>query len=197
LIAGELHYGERADTLADLQPAAPMSPQALFDYLYFHVIPSPRTVFEGVYRLPPGHYAWFEDGKLTVAPYWVPRFTEPRGGDFATLAQQFRSLVQRAVASQLDGSKPACFLSGGTDSSTLAGMIGLAAGRAAATYSIGFEASGYDEMAFARVASKHFGTEHHEYYVTPADLVQGIPQVAAHYDQPFGNSSAVPAYYCA
>ena len=176
---------------------APLSPQALFDYLYFHVIPSPRTVFQGVQRLPPGHYAWFEGGQLTVAPYWVPRFTEPTAGNFDQLAQQFRSLVQQAVATQLDGSKPACFLSGGTDSSTVAGMIGLAAERPAATYSIGFEAEGYDEMAFARIAAQRFGTEHHEYYVTPGDLVEGIPEVARHYDQPFGNSSALPAYYCA
>ena len=101
------------------------------------------------------------------------------------------------MAAQLDGSKPACFLSGGTDSSTVAGMIGEVAGRPAATYSIGFEAEGYDEMQFARIAAKRFGTEHHEYYVTPDDLVRSIPEVAAHYDQPFGNSSALPAYYCA
>ena len=94
-------------------------------------------------------------------------------------------------------SKPACFLSGGTDSSTVAGMISLASGRQAATYSIGFDAQGYDEMEFARLAAKHFKTEHHEYYVTPADLVRSIPAMAAHYDQPFGNSSALPAYYCA
>ena len=76
-------------------------------------------------------------------------------------------------------------------------MIGEVAGRPAATYSIGFEAEGYDEMQFARIAAKRFGTEHHEYYVTPDDLVRSIPAVAAHYDQPFGNSSALPAYYCA
>jgi asparagine synthase (glutamine-hydrolysing) len=92
---------------------------------------------------------------------------------------------------------PSCFLSGGTDSSTVAGMVGRVAGRPAHTYSIGFQAEGYDEMAFARIAAKHFKTEHHEYYVTPDDLVRSIPMVARHYDQPFGNSSALPAYYCA
>ncbi len=75
-------------------------------------------------------------------------------------------------------------------------MIQQVAGRGA-TYSIGFEAEGYDEMRFARIAAQRFGTEHHEYYVTPDDLVKSIPAVAAHYDQPFGNSSVLPAYYCA
>ncbi len=197
LVSGRLHYAERADDLAALEPAAPIDPQALFDYLYFHVIPSPRTVFQGVHRLPPGHCAVFEQGRVHVAPYWVPQFEEPATGRFGELAAQFRERVQAAVAAQLDGSKPACFLSGGTDSSTVAGMIGRVAGRPAATYSIGFQAEGYDEMQFARLAATHFGCEHHEYYVTADDLVRSIPAVAAHYDQPFGNSSALPAYYCA
>ena len=197
VIDGRVHWSQRADELAALAPAAELDAQSLFDYLYFHVVPAPRTVYQGVHRLPPGHALWFEPGRMEVAPYWVPRFSEPRSGDFTALAAEFRDLVQAAVARQLDGSKPACFLSGGTDSSTVAGMIGQAAGRAAATYSIGFEAEGYDEMAFARIAAKRFGTEHHEYYVTPDDLVDAIPAMAAHCDQPFGNSSVLPAYYCA
>jgi asparagine synthase (glutamine-hydrolysing) len=76
-------------------------------------------------------------------------------------------------------------------------MIGEVSGQQAATYSIGFDAEGYDEMEFARLAARHFKTEHHEYYVTPDDLVRSIADVAGHYDQPFGNSSALPAYYCA
>ena len=197
VIAGSLHFSERADELAALAPVAEIDPQAIFDYVYFHVVPSPRTVFKGVFRLPPGHCAWFEQGQLTVAPYWTAEFEDPSSGEFEPLAREFRDLLRGAVKSQLDGGRPACFLSGGTDSSTVAGMIGQACGQPAATYSIGFEAEGYDEMLYARIASRHFRTEHHEYYVTPDDLVRSIPAVAAHYDQPFGNSSALPAYYCA
>ena len=193
---GELQFAERADALAG--SGHEIDPQALFDYLYFHAIPSPRTVFKGVLRLPPGHCAVFDRGQLTVAPYWAPTFrppgTEP---SFDALKTEFRDLLKTTVRSALDGGKPGCFLSGGTDSSTVAGMVGLASGQPAATYSIGFEAEGYDEMAFARLAAKHFGAAHHEYYVTPDDLVKSIGHVAQHYDQPFGNSSAVPAYYCA
>jgi asparagine synthase (glutamine-hydrolysing) len=197
IIDGRLHVSTRADELAALPPRAEIDPQAIFDYLYFHVIPSPRTIFRDVYRLPAAHYATFDRGRLAVAPYWTPQFREPARPDFATLAEEFRSLLRNAVATQLDRGKPGCFLSGGTDSSTVAGMIGQVAGRPAATYSIGFSAEGYDEMEYARIAARRFGTEHHEYYVTPDDLVSSIPVVAAHYDQPFGNSSALPAYYCA
>jgi asparagine synthase (glutamine-hydrolysing) len=70
-------------------------------------------------------------------------------------------------------------------------------GKAPRTYSIGFDSPGYDEMSYARIAARHFGTRHHEYYVTPDDVVAAIPLIAAVHDQPFGNASAVPTYYCA
>lgn len=197
IIDGKLHFAERADALARLEPRADIDPQAIFDYLYFHVIPSPRTIYKDVYRVPAGHAVLYDGHSLQTRPHWRPRFEVPAHADFGDLAGRFRTLIQDAVAGQLGSGKPACFLSGGTDSSTVAGMIGRAAGQPAATYSIGFQADGYDEMAYARLAAKHFGTEHHEYYVTPDDLVRSISTVARHYDQPFGNSSALPAYYCA
>ena len=193
--AGVLRFAARADELAD--SATEIDPQAIFDYLYFHAIPSPRTIYKGIFRLPPGHYALFENGQLTVAPYWTPKFEEQRSPSFDALKDEFRQLLKQAVTTQLDGSKPACFLSGGTDSSTVAGMMAQATGGSAASYSIGFDAQGYDEMEYARLAAKHFKTEHHEYYVTPDDLVRSVPAMAAHFDQPFGNSSALPSYYCA
>jgi asparagine synthase (glutamine-hydrolysing) len=194
VVGNELTVASRADQLADADQE--IDPQAIYDYLYFHTIPSPRTIFKGIFRLPPAHYAVFEDGKLTVAPYWQPRFSDGSGASFSTLREEFHHLLRQAVRRQLDGSKPACFLSGGTDSSTVAGLIGELSGHPAATYSIGFEAAGYDEMAYARLAASRFQTDHHEYYVTPDDLVGNIARVAAHYDQPFGNSSALPTYLC-
>jgi len=195
VVDAELRFAARADELADAD--AEIDPQAIFDYLYFHAIPSPRTIFKGVYRLPPGHYAVWANGQLEVAPYWLPTFAEKKDASFDALKTEFKTLLVDSVRHQLDGSKPACFLSGGTDSSTIAGMIGQANTAPASSYSIGFEAEGYDEMEFARIAARHFKTKHHEYYVTPADLVRSIPAVAAHFDQPFGNSSALPSYYCA
>ena len=189
-----LHFADRADDLAD--ESVPLDAQALFDYLYCHTIPAPRTVFEDIFRLPAGHFALYSDGRLTVAPYWTPEFTEPDRPDFSTLRSEFRSLLREAVSAALDDGKAACFLSGGTDSSTVAGMIREVGGEPAASYSIGFEADGFDEMAYARIASRHFGTHHHEYYITPADLVASIPEVARSYDQPFGNSSVLPTFYC-
>ena len=195
VVDGQLRFAPRADDLADA--STEIDPQAIFDYLYFHVIPSPRTIYKGIYRLPPGHTASMHNGQVKVVPYWVPTFEEERNPSFDTLKAEFRQLLRDSVEAQLDGTKPACFLSGGTDSSTVAGMLALVSGKTPASYSIGFDAQGYDEMEYARLAARHFKTEHHEYYVTPDDLVRSIADVAASYDQPFGNSSALPSYYCA
>lgn len=195
VVDGQLLFSSRADDLAN--EASEIDPQAIFDYLYFHVIPSPRTIYKGVFRLPPGHYALFENGQLTVAPYWTPTFEPSNNPNFEALKDEFTQVLTEAVAAQLDDSQPACFLSGGTDSSTVAGMAALVSGRTTAAYSIGFDAPGYDEMSYARLAAQHFKLQHHIYYITPDDLVRSIPGVAAHFEQPFGNSSVLPAYYCA
>jgi len=195
---GRLHYATRADVLARRLGITEIDTQAIYDYLFHHCIPSPRTIYAGIQRLPAAHYALFENGRLTVAPYWTARFDEQASPSFDALREEFRGILRTAVKERLspDG-KTACFLSGGTDSSTVCGLLREATGQAPAGYSIGFEAEGYDEMEYARIAAKAYGADHHEYYVTPADLVKAIPDVAAHYDQPFGNSSAVPAFYCA
>jgi asparagine synthase (glutamine-hydrolysing) len=190
---GRIACAPRADALG----AEQLDAQAIFDYLYFHVIPSPRTIFSGVYRLPPAHCALFAQGRLSLAPYWEPRFDELGNPSLTALRDEFRQLIREAVSSRLAAGPAGCYLSGGTDSSTVAGMVTQITGQPADTYSIGFDVAGYDEMEYARIAARHFGTRHHEYYVTPDDLVEGMPKVAASYDQPFGNSSAVPAYYCA
>jgi asparagine synthase (glutamine-hydrolysing) len=201
---GTLHHARRADDLArhlqggvaDL--ASSIDPQALFDYLFHHVIPSPRTVFKGVLRLPPAHSLWCHAGQAQLHRHWQPLFAPASAAPFEPLRDRFRSLLRESVSERIPaGAQPVCFLSGGTDSSTIAGMAREVSGRPPASYSIGFDAAGYDEMAYARIAAKAFGCEHHEYYISADDLVRGIPNVAAHFDQPFGNSSAVPAFYCA
>lgn len=191
----DLRVAARADQLAARETV--LEPQALFDYLYFHVIPAPQTVYRGVARLPAGHCAIFEHGDLTVVPWWMPEFDEHQRGSLADQRDEFRGVLRAAVDAQVGRGRVGCFLSGGTDSSTVAGMLGLATGERPSTFSIGFDADGYDEMAYARLAARHFQADHHEYYVTPEDLVRSIPQIAASFDQPFGNSSVVPAYYCA
>lgn len=195
-----LEFGANATQLAT--PSAELDAQAVFDYLFFHCIPSPRTIYRGVQRVPAAHAVTMEGGQVTLLPYWAPSFGtsathRSARPTFDALRDQFRALLREAVRRHLGAGQPACFLSGGTDSSTIAGVIREVTGQAPLTYSIGFDAEGYDEMAYARIAARHFDCVHHEYYITPDDLVSSIPKVAASFDQPFGNSSVLPSYYCA
>jgi asparagine synthase (glutamine-hydrolysing) len=190
-VDGRLVVAERADAV---DPDAELDPQAIFNYLHFHCIPAPLTVFRDVRRLEQG-CMWrggTEGGE--AKPWWQPTFVEVGRPDFSALRDQFRRIIRDAVARDLGTGKVAAFLSGGTDSSTVVGMMREVTGEAPRSYSIGFDAQGYDEMEYARIAAKRFGADHREHYVTPADLVANIPLVATHYDQPFGNSSALPAY---
>jgi asparagine synthase (glutamine-hydrolysing) len=172
-------------------------PQAIFDYVYFHTIPGPETFFRDVRRVEPGECVEFHGRSAVPFRYWQPAFEEDGPADFEHLRREFRATLEAAVRRATADGARACFLSGGTDSSTIAGLIGTTSGAAARTYSIGFGAAGYDEMAYARIAAKRFATAHTELYLTPEDVVAAIPIIARAYDQPFGNSSAVPAYYCA
>ena len=195
---GAVVVGRYADEVAGvIGNSDRLSPQALYDYLYFHVIPSPATVFEGVRRLEAAHYAEFRGGRLEVRRYWSPSYDARDDRPSTEKTEQFRTLLRDAVARESKGEAVGAFLSGGTDSSSVVGWLAKTNGSAARAWSIGFDAAGYDEMSYARIAAKHFGVEHHEYYVTPADIVSGVPHLAQHYDQPFGNSSALPAYFCA
>ena len=191
----EIIVAERADDAA--AKTTGLQPQAIFDYLYFHVIPAPRTIFDDVIRLSGGTSITFFHGIVETCRWWTPTFVERETRPFRELRSEFRTILRESVARQTGPGVTGCFLSGGTDSSTVAGMLRDVTGDAPNTFSIGFDAAGYDEMAYAKIAARHFGARHHEYYVTPDDVVASLPKVAAFYDQPFGNSSVVPAYYCA
>ena len=192
---GALCFADRADAVPGGMRR--LSPQAIYDYLYFHMIPSPSTIFEGVRRLPAGQLLTWNQGRVDSAAYWRPVFDENKRPDLEQSKRRFLEIIEGAVAREASGHEVGAFLSGGTDSSTVSGMLCKVLGKPARGYSIGFDAAGYDEMEYARIAARHFGIDHREYYVTPDDLLDGIPQVAIHYDQPFGNSSAVPAWICA
>lgn len=192
---GVLYVADRADAVP--LPDRRISAQAIYEYLYFHAIPAPTTIYAGVRRLEAGHVLHWRGGQAESVAYWRPSFAEQLAPDLSASKQVFLELVRSSVEREAAGHSVGAFLSGGTDSSTVSGMLCKVLGRPARTYSIGFDANGYDEMAYARIAAKHYGTDHHEYYVTPEDLLDGIPRVATAYDQPFGNSSAVPAWICA
>lgn len=195
---GDLVFGSSANMVrAHPEVDASLSHQALFDYLFFHMVPSPGTVYTGIRKLEPAQLLRWEKGKVEFRHYWQPDFVEHGSHGFDTLKNEFLQTLRTSVqACDTEGAAGA-FLSGGTDSSTVSGMLAGLQKHPAKTYSIGFSQEGYDEISYARIASRHFGTEQHEYYVTTDDVAEAFPLVAKAYDEPFGNSSAIPTLFCA
>lgn len=180
----------------------PLDCGALIDYLNLSAVPSPRTVYRGVHKLPPGYLLTLERGESQprLSCYYDLDYRTASQGD-AELLARLPGEVEQAVcavvaAEQGAGRTVGAFLSGGTDSSTVTGMIARQAG-AVDTFSIGFDEPGYNELDYARIAARTFGARHHEYTVTPADVLEAIPLVSEVYDEPFGNASAIPTYFCA
>jgi asparagine synthase (glutamine-hydrolysing) len=198
---GRVGFSARPDHAAALSGVAiECDWQAAYAYVYFHMIPAPLSIYRGVGRLDHGEALRIADGRAETFRYWRPRFDETRPFDFAREREAFLEALRVGVAEStegLDREDVGCFLSGGTDSSTLAGLVGRQYGAPARTFSIGFAESGYDESAYSRLAARHFGTSHTEYFVTASDVRDGISVVATQFEQPFGNSSALPAYFCA
>jgi asparagine synthase (glutamine-hydrolysing) len=194
-----LVFGSTLDMLFG-HPGVPrqLSMQSVFDYLYYHVCPGPETIYQGLRRVPPGHCIEFgPQGAAEPVAYWTMQFTAEHGRPVAALRDEFIELLRASVSEASDAPDCGSFLSGGTDSSTISGTLGRVRPAPARTFSIGFDVPGFDETEYARIAARHFGTEHHEYYVTPNDVVDSLPKIAASYDQPFGNASAVPTFHCA
>lgn len=198
---GRIGFAARpADAARLADTASEIDWQAAFAYTYFHMIPAPYSICTGVRRLDHGEALRIDRGGAEVVRYWQPVFDENRPFDFEREKGEFLGALARGVAECTAGrprEEIGCFLSGGTDSSTIAGLVTRHFDAPARTFSIGFDVGGYDESHYSQLAAKHFGTDHTEYYLTPDDVSRGVEAVATQYEQPFGNSSAVPTYFCA
>jgi asparagine synthase (glutamine-hydrolysing) len=172
------------------------SPEALDAYLALQYVPCPRTIYHAIAKLPPGHLLVAENNRVSVRRYWDLTFTG--GGDPARereYLEQLDALVTESVRLRLVADVPlGAFLSGGIDSSAVvAAMVQTSSSRVLTT-SVGFDDHAFDELEHARVVARHLGTESHEKIVTP-DIVDLLPKLAWHLDEPFADSSAVPTYY--
>lgn len=196
--AGLLAFGSSTDCVR-AHPAigSTIDPQAIFDYIYFNMVPSPRTIYAEQQKLEPAQFLHFKRGHITTGYHWLPTFHETSAASFDELSDALGKTLKRAVTRTAPDCHAGAFLSGGIDSSTVSGVFSGICPSPVKTYTIGFDVKGYDEMEYARIAARHFKLSSREYYVTPQDVEEAIPLIAQAYDEPFGNSSALPVYYCA
>lgn len=194
-----LVFADSADAvIAHPELSSDISEQSIYDYVYFHHCPSPNTIYQQVKKLEIGQLLSYQDGKVKLNYYWQPEFKETLDINLQEAGLQLQQKLIAAATRQADTvDNTGAFLSGGLDSSSVAGALAVVFPEQARTFSMGFPVHGYDEIEYAHLAVKHFKTRQHEYYLTPEDTVNAIPDIAAYYDEPFGNSSALAAYYCA
>jgi asparagine synthase (glutamine-hydrolysing) len=148
---------------------------ALDAYLTFGYVPEEFCIFKGVKKLQPGHFLIFKDGKVETGQYWDFKYEEVNEVKLEEeYAEELRGKIKDAVKVRLISEVPlGAFLSGGVDSSAIVGMMSQILDKPVKTFSIGFNEDSFDELKYARIAAKHFKTEHHEFVVTP-DLVEII-----------------------
>jgi asparagine synthase (glutamine-hydrolysing) len=179
--------------------APKVSAHAVYHYLNFSYVPAPFSAIEGVKKLPPGHCLESTNGHLVLRKYWDATYPADAQGSDAQRAEGLRDKMIDTLRHYGRNTPEGwgAFLSGGTDSSSISSMLARGCAGPVNSFSIGFEEEGYDELPFSRIASKAFGLKAHERRVGEKDAVALIPRLVQAYDEPFGNSSAIPTFYCA
>jgi asparagine synthase (glutamine-hydrolysing) len=205
--SGRLFFGSEAKCLL-VNPEVDRSidPAALDHYLAYLYTPRDRAIFRGVRKLAPGHYLKLHNERLTTDRYWqlpvvdqLSHAEHASAGAFrgseAEALDRLEATLSAAVESHMVSDVPlGAFLSGGIDSSVVVALMARASKRPVKTFSIGFDESGFNELPHARRVAEHLGTEHHEFVVRP-DATAILERMIWHFDEPFGDSSAIPTWY--
>ncbi|MDQ1728473.1 MAG: hypothetical protein QOD33_598 [Pyrinomonadaceae bacterium] len=197
---GTLVFGSELKSLLEHPDVArEINPQALDAYFSLGYVPDPISIFANVEKLPPGHYLTFTNGRLTIERYWDFSYELTTNGgnghhSAADYLDELRALLEESVKLRLVSDVPlGAFLSGGVDSSTVVGLMARQMDQPVKTFSIGFNEDSFDELKYARATAEKFGTDHHEFIVTP-DICDVVDELVWHFDEPFADSSAIPTY---
>ncbi len=194
---GSFIFGSEIKVIT-VDPELSVSPnfRAINEYLTYQYVPSPLTAFEGIFKLPPGHFLICgADGTLEIHRYWRPPLAEKTNASASEIEKELLRRLREAVRIRLVADVPlGALLSGGIDSSTVVALMAQVSDRPVKTFSIGFEEDAYNELRYARQVAERYGTEHHEFIVRP-DAVEVLPLLVRYYNEPFADSSALATYY--
>ena len=193
-----LYFGSELKCLRVAGVPADMDAEALRLFFQFTYIPEPLTCFQAVKKLPPGSWLTYDtDGTVQQGRYWqfpAPVARTPADFSEADVCAQLRDKFDESVRIRLIADVPlGAFLSGGIDSSSVVASMALATPAPVRTFSIGFEESAFNELEYAAMVARKYGTEHHEIIVRP-DAIDLISRLVRHFDEPFGDSSAIPTF---
>lgn len=173
-----------------------IDPLAVEDYLTWGYVPDDRAILKGVCKLPAGHSLLLRHGAPLPRPsqWWDISFADRRKGKPADLEAELLHLMRQAVSSRMVADVPlGAFLSGGVDSSSVVAFMAEASSQPVRTCSIGFDVAALDESAYAGKVARLFGTDHAARKVSPDDF-SAIDTLAAMFDEPFADASALPTW---
>lgn len=197
---GNLVFGSELKTLLEHGEISKEIDLAALDaYLTFGYVPEEFCIFKDVYKLAPGAFLTYKNGVITTRKYWDFEYTgdDREAKTEAEYVEILREKIKECVKIRLISEVPlGAFLSGGVDSSSIVAIMAQISDAPVKTFSIGFNEDSFNELKFARMAAKHFETEHHEFIVTP-DLVEIVDDLVWHFDEPFADSSALPTFMVA
>ncbi|MEZ5591629.1 MAG: asparagine synthase (glutamine-hydrolyzing) [Gammaproteobacteria bacterium] len=172
-----------------------IDPEALDCYFSFGYIPSPRTIYRAVKKMPGAHWMIVTQDTLRQQRYWRLSFAEKRSGTLEDAVDEFESLLDDAVKCRLISEVPlGVFLSGGLDSTLVVSSMARLQNEPVITNSIGFDDENFNELPLAKLVAEDLKTDHHEFVVKP-DILDVLQKIAWHFDEPFADSSAVPTWY--
>lgn len=174
---------------------------ALDQYLRFGYVPSPYTLLQGIYKLPPAHTLYWEQGQthnqLNTERYWGLHYAPKVALSIDEAAEATLAQLREATRLRLMSDVPlGAFLSGGIDSSAVVALMAEEMSKPVRTFSIGFDDASFDETSYAKRVAKQYQTEHSEFIVN-ADALSILPQMVWAYGEPFADSSALPTFYLA
>ena len=171
-----------------------LSLSALSDYLSLLYIPTPKTIYQEISKLPAGHFLRYSGGEVQIGAYWDFEYQEQQGIREEEWAERLREALSESVKLHLISDVPlGAFLSGGIDSSTVVACMSRLNSSPVKTYSIGFHDNHFNELPYAKTVARHFGTDHHE-TVVEVDAFGLLPKIISGFDEPFADSSAIPTY---
>ena len=193
-----IYFASELSCLRQTEIPLEPDPEALRLYFQFNYIPDPYSAYRAVRRLAAGSWLTYErTGAVSTGRYWqapVPAARNEGGRTREETAAEIRRKFDEAVRIRMIADVPlGAFLSGGIDSSSVVASMALQSTAPVRTFSIGFEESGYNELPFAAMVAKQYGTDHHEIVVRP-DSASLVQRLVEHFGEPFGDSSAIPTY---
>lgn len=170
--------------------------QSVSQFLYLGYIPAPLSFYKEIHKFPTGSKGKFVKGDFKIEPYWsiYDNIDSDIFSDPTEVKKQLKSLLESSVRYRLISDVPfGTFLSGGIDSSLVTAVAKSIVGASLNTFSIGFEDKSFvNEAPYARKVANYLGTNHHEFVVTEKDAMELMPGLFSVYDEPYGDSSAIP-----